>query len=75
MAAKTLNIFLPMTGFLDTEISPAIKPTPQNKGQNVDTSLSLMAGTYGKSWVNTVDCIQDHAELLQLYLGMSMYKY
>ena len=24
-----------MTGFLDTEIAPAIKPTPQNKGQNI----------------------------------------
>ena len=41
MAANTLNIFLPMTGFLDTEIAPAIKPTPQNKGQNVDTKFRL----------------------------------
>ena len=28
-------------GFLDTEIAPAIKPTPQNKGQNVDTKSRL----------------------------------
>jgi len=38
--ANTLKFFLPMTGFLDTEIPPAIKPTPQNKGQNVDTVLT-----------------------------------
>jgi len=30
-----------MTGFLDTEIALAIKPTPQNKGQNVDTKYWL----------------------------------
>jgi len=30
-----------MTGFLDTEIAPAIKPTPQNKGQNVLSPSSL----------------------------------
>ena len=30
-----------MTGFLDTEIAPAIKPTPQNKGQHVDTKSQL----------------------------------
>jgi len=31
-----------MTGFLDTEIAPAIKPPPpQNKGQNVDTEYQL----------------------------------
>ena len=29
-----------MTGFLDTEIAPN-KPTPQNKGQNVDTKSRL----------------------------------
>jgi len=32
MAAKTLKAFLPMTGFLDTEIAAAIKPTPKNRG-------------------------------------------
>jgi len=37
MAANTLKIFILMTGFLNTEIAPAIKLTPQNKGQNVDT--------------------------------------
>ena len=47
MAANLLKYFLPMTGFLHTKIAPAIKPTPQNKGQNVDTNLSLMARTYG----------------------------
>ena len=41
MAANTLKCFLPMTGFLDTEIAPAIKPTSQNKGQNVDTKSRL----------------------------------
>ena len=41
MAANTLKLFLLMTGFLDTEIAPAIKPTPQNKGQNVDTKSRL----------------------------------
>ena len=41
MAANTLKYFLSMTGFLDTEIAPAIKPTPQNKGQNVDTKFRL----------------------------------
>jgi len=30
-----------MNGFLDTETAPAIKPTPQNKGQNVDTKYRL----------------------------------
>ena len=30
-----------MTGFLDTEMAPAIKLTPQNKGQNVDTESRL----------------------------------
>ena len=30
-----------MTGFLNTEIAPAIKLTPQNKGQNVDTKSRL----------------------------------
>jgi len=41
MAANTLKFFLPMTGFLDTEIVLAIKPTPQNKGQNVETKYWL----------------------------------
>jgi len=41
MAANTLTCFLRMTGFLDTEIAPAIKPTPQNKDQNVDTKSPL----------------------------------
>ena len=39
--SNTLKYFLPMTGFLDTEIAPAIKPNPQNKGQNVDTKSWL----------------------------------
>jgi len=30
-----------MTGFLDTEIAPAIKPTPQNKGKKFDTKSRL----------------------------------
>ena len=30
-----------MTGFLDSEIAPAIKPTPKNKGQNIDTKYRL----------------------------------
>ena len=30
-----------MTEFLDTEIALAIKPTPQNKGHNVDTKSQL----------------------------------
>jgi len=30
-----------MTGFLDTELALAIKPTPKNKGQNVDTKYLL----------------------------------
>ena len=30
-----------MTRFLDTEIALAIKPTPQNKCQNVDTKSRL----------------------------------
>jgi len=30
-----------MTGFLDTDIALAIKPTPQNKGQNIDTKYRL----------------------------------
>ena len=41
MVANTLKYFLPMTGFLDTEIAPAIKLTPKNKGQNVDTQNRL----------------------------------
>ena len=41
MATSKLNCFLPITGFLDTEITPAIKPTPQNKVQNVDTKSQL----------------------------------
>jgi len=42
-----MNLFLPTTGFLDTEIAPVIKPTPpkKNKGQNV----------YTKSWLNGWD--------------------
>ena len=35
------NFFLLLIRFLDTEIAPAIKPTPQNKGQNVDTKYQL----------------------------------
>jgi len=31
-----------MTGFLDTELASAIKPTSKIKGKNID----LMAGTY-----------------------------
>ena len=30
-----------MTWFFDTEIAPAIKPTLQNNGQNVDTKYRL----------------------------------
>jgi len=41
MAANTLKNFLSVTGFLDTEIAPAIKLTTQNKGQNVDTKSRL----------------------------------
>jgi len=44
MAANTQKFFLSMTGFLDTEIALAIKPTSQNKGQNVDTKYRLMVG-------------------------------
>jgi len=36
-----------MTGLLETEIAPSIKPTSKNKGQNFDKSIRLMAGTYG----------------------------
>ena len=39
--SNTLKNFLPMTGFLDTEISPSTKLTLQNKGQNVDTKYWL----------------------------------
>ena len=47
MVANTVKCFLLMTEFLDIEIAPAIKLTSKNKGQNVDISISLMAGTYG----------------------------
>jgi len=40
-AADTFNFFLPVTGFLDTEIKPAIKPNPNNKGKNVDTKYQV----------------------------------
>jgi len=41
MAANTLKYFILMTGFVDIEIAPAIKPTPQNKGQNDDPKSRL----------------------------------
>jgi len=44
MAANTLKFNLPMTGFLDTEIALAIKPTPQNKGKYVDLKYRLNGG-------------------------------
>ena len=48
MAANILNYFLPMTRFLDTEIAPAIKPTPKIRVKMLTQSLGLMAGTYGR---------------------------
>ena len=36
-----------MTRFLDTEIAPAIKPTPKIRVKMLTQSLDLMAGTYG----------------------------
>ena len=49
MAANTLKYFLPMTGFLNTKIAAAIKPTPENRGQNVDTKYRLNGTTDNKS--------------------------
>ena len=58
MAANTLKCFLPMTGFLDTEIAPAIKLIPPNKGQNVHAKYRLNGWIYSSS-------------LLKLYLSYS----
>jgi len=41
MAANTLTFLLPITEFLDNEIAPAIKPTPENKGNNIDSNYRL----------------------------------
>ena len=47
----TLKLVLLMTGFLDTEIAPAVKLTPQNKGQNVDTNLLNGRDLWYSSWM------------------------
>ena len=50
IAYSTLKLFLPLTGFLDTEIAPAFKPTPpkkKNKAQNVDTKYRLLMDVCG----------------------------
>ena len=44
-----------MTRFLDTEIAPAIKLTPQNTGQNVATKYQLNGR---ELWYMQVDNIQ-----------------
>ena len=40
MAANILKFLLPITELLDTEITPAIKPTSKNKG-NIDSKYWL----------------------------------
>ena len=36
MAANMLKFLLPIIEFLDTEIAPPIKTTPENKSNNID---------------------------------------
>ena len=40
-ATNTLKFLLPITEFLDTEIAPAIKSTPENKDNNIDSTHRL----------------------------------
>ena len=73
MAANTLKVFLRVTGFLDPEIAPAIKPTPQNNGQNVDTvSYLLMINCTGLISVKGFTLERD-LELYNLELASTPY--
>jgi len=41
MAVDKLKFFSSVTGFLDTEIALAIKPTPKNMGKMLTQSIGL----------------------------------